>query len=281
MSIIIDKFYEKLKNKNYISIPYIEIVVATKCTLRCKDCANLMQYYDNPYIIDINTIKTSINRLIESVDNIEKFRILGGEPFLHPDLDEIINLVASSEKIKEVQIPTNGTILPKKESLIKALKHNKVSISISDYGEYSTKKKEIVQLGEQHNIKVEVMNMDYWLDYSSIECRSRSKEQLQDQYKQCNHQCTSLLNGKIFDCPRSAHGMDLGIIPKNSLEYIDLVDESKSILRIRREIIAMYNEQKKCIQACNYCNVGTSPKKIEPAIQLDTNDKKKNKVLIS
>lgn len=269
MSKVIDNFSNKLEEKKYVSIPYLEIVVTTKCTLKCKDCANLMQYYTNPYIIDIGTIKKSIEKLLKSIDNIDKFRILGGEPFMHSDLDEIINIASSSKKIKNIQVQTNGTILPRKDSLIKALQHKKVSISISDYGKYSIYKNEILEIGKKNNIKVELLSMNYWLDYSSIECRTRSKVELHEQYEKCNHQCTSLLNGKIFDCPRSAHGMDLGIIPYNSLEYIDLIDDKKSIATIRKEITNMYSNERKCIQACNYCNVGTEVEKIMPAIQLD------------
>lgn len=260
MDILIDK---------YMCIPYLEIVVTTKCSLRCKDCANLMQYYNYPYFIEIDIITKSILRLLDVVDSIDKLRILGGEPFLHPNLDEVIDLVASSDKIKEVQIVTNGTVLPVKQSLINILQNEKVSIAISDYGKYSSKKNELMLLGKYHKIKVELVKIDYWLDYSSIHQRKKTKKQLQEQYRKCNHQCTSLLNGKLFDCPRSGHGMDLGIIPVNSSEYIDLISIKKSIHVLRKEITQMFSTKRKFIQACDYCDVGNNPLKINPAIQIE------------
>lgn len=262
---------------NNLSLSYVEVVVTTKCTLKCKDCANLIQYYQLPYFIEIRTIKRSIERLLESVKSIARFRILGGETLLYPNLNEVVDMLVKSDKIGAIQIVTNGTIVPTNELLINALQNNKVSIAVSDYGNYSSKRKELIEFGMKHKIAAISIPISRWIDYGGINHRDRSEEQLKKQYTKCasmNLNNTSLLNGKLFDCPRSAHGMDLGIVPKNTGEYIDLIDESKSIDTIKKELSHMFHRCERFIQACNYCDAAVNPTKfIVPAIQIN-NDMK-------
>lgn len=258
-----------MKDTNNLSINYIELVVTTKCSLKCKDCANLMQYYKKPYDVDYEIIEKSINKLINSVDEIKKFRILGGEPFLHSRLEDVINLVANSEKIVSIEVVTNGTIYPKKQSTINALKNEKVNVVVSNYGKLSKEKDNIMDLKSTYGINVSLLEIDHWLDYSNISCRNNDDSYLNIQYKKCNHQCTSLLNGKLFDCPRSAHSMDLGIIPYNEDEFVNLIDDDNIDLT-RSKLVEMFEGNKQFIKACNYCDVGSNPKKIAPVLQINS-----------
>ena len=50
-----------------VYIPRIEIVLTTFCSLRCKDCSNLMQYYDKPYHINTDSIIQVLQNLTASI----------------------------------------------------------------------------------------------------------------------------------------------------------------------------------------------------------------------
>lgn len=249
-----------------IKIKYLELVVTTKCTLKCKDCANLIPLYKNPYSIEFNVIKESILRLLENIDSIERFRILGGEPFLYDDLDKVINLILKEDKIKKVEIVTNGTIYPQNIELIKTMINEKIKVVISDYGGLSKNKDRLLEMKEKYGVNVELLKIDYWLDYSKIHCRNRSDNDLQEQYTRCNHQCMSLFNGILYECPRCGHGMDLGIIEKKENEYINLLDENADY--IHEELIKFFFGNRKFISACNYCDIETEIKRIPVAFQL-------------
>lgn len=60
--------------------------------------------------------------------------MFGGEPFLHLQLADTIKYLGTcyADKIGQIVIITNGTVLPKQE-LLKILQKYKVSLSISDY----------------------------------------------------------------------------------------------------------------------------------------------------
>ena len=39
-----------------LNIKYIDIMITEKCSLKCKDCSNLMQYYQKPVNSDLNIL---------------------------------------------------------------------------------------------------------------------------------------------------------------------------------------------------------------------------------
>ena len=57
--------------------------VTTKCNLKCKGCIAMMDKYENPYTPDINTLLSDAESLVECVNFIEEFYIVGGESFLN------------------------------------------------------------------------------------------------------------------------------------------------------------------------------------------------------
>ena len=125
-----------------IYINYIEFPITTKCSLRCKECANLIQYYDEGRFLDCKEIINDVYKLCQTVKGIEMVRLLGGEPLLHPKLKEILIGILKNNNIKNVQIVTNGTLLIDKDMLV-ILKDKRVSIDISNYGKVSRNYKNI------------------------------------------------------------------------------------------------------------------------------------------
>ena len=108
-------------------LDYVEIPITTRCNLRCPDCANLMPLYNKPYDVDSDTIIHSIRKLSECFDACGQMRILGGEPFLHPDLKRFVAELPS-HKCKKISIPTNATIVPQDPELYEILRQKKVVI---------------------------------------------------------------------------------------------------------------------------------------------------------
>lgn len=248
-------------NKIYLS--YLELVVTVRCSLRCKDCGNLMQYYKKPYDVDMDVLKATIEKIEKSIERIQIVRILGGEPFLYPQLAAILKLLIACENIKIIGIPTNGTVRPSEE-VINLLKNNKVRLDISDYGVRDIS--DFIKMLESENIRYSVSIEKNWEDRGNMLCRNRNDEELDQQMKNCNQICRSVLNGKMFKCPRAAHGDDLEIIKTPEDEYVDFLrDESE----FSSKLVDLYY-RKRHLKACNYCDMGTDLCHVIPAgIQLD------------
>ena len=60
----------------------MDIVITTKCSMKCESCANLMQYYKSASSTD-EKILESVKKVSDNVDHISEYRIIGGEPLMN------------------------------------------------------------------------------------------------------------------------------------------------------------------------------------------------------
>lgn len=257
-------------NNSYLILNYIEMVITTKCSLRCRDCGNLIQYYDNPYHISREINLSAIDKLLDTVDQINMFRLLGGEPLLYLDLKEILIKLGESDKVRKVQIVTNGTLLIRDKEIMEILKEAKFSVYVSNYGAVSRNIKELEKAFIRDGITYEIAAEDYeWMDLGGIKRRERTKAEVTQQYKNCNPLCKSYINGKLHHCPRSSNGMDLGIVPENKKDFIDFLDKNVPREEKRRRLMEfLYGNSNLFVEACYYCDKGTKNiKKVKPGIQ--------------
>ena len=259
------KFHRYIKKDVYLK--YLEVPITTRCNLRCKDCSNLIQYYENPYHIDAKQLFRDIYRVSQSVRQIKQLRILGGEALLHPKLFCILKKLGQIENIREIQLVTNGTVLPD-ERLIRLLKAGKYSVDLSNYQEKSIHRKEWIRLMKENNIRyITQKGRIEWTAQADFSYRNRNEEQLEKALSSCKMDCINMLNGRLNLCPRSSHGMDLGIVPDDNKNYVDFRNVS-SKKAARKQLYNLLNI--KYIMACNYCDIflGNKLKKVRAAEQI-------------
>jgi MoaA/NifB/PqqE/SkfB family radical SAM enzyme len=101
------------------------------CNLKCIMCnpnssSKIAAEFKKHKIKDIDkTIKTAYNDDSKAgyfadiaiiLENIDRFSLIGGEAFVHPDFDEIFEMVMNSSNVGNIDlfIITNGTLLPQK-----------------------------------------------------------------------------------------------------------------------------------------------------------------------
>lgn len=129
-------YFQKRVTQGKVDIPYLELVLTTKCTLRCESCNNLMQYFSpkNQYTCTLEGILESLDCLLENIESIQRLRIIGGEPLMFKELPQLVVALEQRKKIRSFDILTNATIDFKEELLQELKKAKKLrKISISDY----------------------------------------------------------------------------------------------------------------------------------------------------
>ena len=83
--------------------------------MKCANCANLMQYYVSENS-DVEKLFKNLDYLMNIVDYIYEFRILGGEPYAQK-IHKIIDKISKFKNYKNIVIYSNATIIPKNENL--------------------------------------------------------------------------------------------------------------------------------------------------------------------
>lgn len=87
--------------------------VTPACQSRCKTCNIGRMYLANPEIVKQNLGLNEIEAVFKSLGPVYFFNVSGGEPFMRPDLAEIIRAACIHLKPNLIHIPTNA-ILPER-----------------------------------------------------------------------------------------------------------------------------------------------------------------------
>ncbi len=199
--------------------------------------------------IPLEILLPVIDRFLESVDGIHAFGLGGGEPFLHPQLSVMLAKTTSSEKVSWVRVYSTGMPIPK-GSALKALAHPKVTVGVSDYGELSKTLNAIKEIFSTHGIRFRIEKND-WTDFGGFENRRSTQEELAERFTKCwAIECMIIINGELHYCYRSAHGMDIGLVPRNSGDYVNLMDGT--VEEVRHNIGRFL--ERDFISACNHCD---------------------------
>ena len=233
-----------------------DIIITERCSLKCKDCSNLMQYYKEPKDCDIDIITRSIDALCSLADEINEFRVIGGEPFMNKEIHLVIKKLVGESKVRKIVIYTNGTIVPGEE-YVQCLKDDKVLFIITDYGPLSRKIDALVKVLRENNIAYHTLKVDGWADCSGIIKHNRDADQQRSVFRNCcAKNLITLSDGKLFRCPYAANAHRLAAIPDCESDYINILNGSIGVTDISemRNRVKDYLLRKEYLEACDYCN---------------------------
>jgi hypothetical protein len=248
---------KKYLDPNSLYIRSIDLIITEKCSLKCKDCSNLMQYYDAPVNLEDEELLQDLEDICSVADEINEIRIIGGDPFVKKDFHHVVAKAASYHNVNKVVVYTNGTICPPDEKLL-AIANSKTFVFITTYGDLSRNanklEERLIALGINYNKQPAYG----WTDCADVEEKKRTEAQLLNTFKFCcAKHFTTLTAGRIFRCPFSANVERLKAIPESPEDYVDIHQVANAPLDIKLAIknkLRTFLREITFINACNYCN---------------------------
>jgi organic radical activating enzyme len=97
---------------HYPHIEYLETMVTYACTLSCTGCTNYSDYNMRGGYVRWNTAKPWLDMLFDRM-RIDCFGLIGGEPFLNPELETWIREFKTNYPFVTLMISTNGQLFHK------------------------------------------------------------------------------------------------------------------------------------------------------------------------
>ena len=232
-------------------LKYVDIVITERCSMKCRDCANLMQYYAAPRHVDCADLLASVDAIVAAVDGISELRVLGGEPFVNKEMHTVVNHVVACPTVGRVVVYTNATIVPTGANL-SCLQHAKVLVDITNYGVHSRNYEALLACLREHRINF-LTKIPVWTDSGRIQRVERTPAELADVFANCCvNDVLTLLHGKLYRCPFSANATNLGAVPERASEVVDVCHED-SRDGLRAAVRSLYTKATP-LAACDYCN---------------------------
>lgn len=231
--------------QDVVSIQVLEFIVSHRCTLDCFHCGQQVgtikrevpeNYCDYP----LSRIKKDIDICMDNIDAVGTFSIIGGEPFIHADIIEIIEHCLTKKNVAIISVTTNGICNMPREGL-QRIKDSRVKINFSDYTASLDEKKK--KLFEENVEKVKSVGLNcnvavpIWSNTTNElrENPNMSPEYLTERKSVCNLG-PSVCNGVFYACTSAEMYSKTLKFPVDG-QYI-VLDESADV---RAEIKEMIN----------------------------------------
>jgi hypothetical protein len=179
--------------------------------------------------------------------------LLGGEPFLHPDLPDIVLALRDEPRLGAVSITTNGTLSPT-ERLLQVLRHPKTHVTISNYdGKVASASKALVNALSANGTHYHLADSSHpWVDAGGVVPRGRSEEHLRGMYARCLFaSCPTILGNRLYVCPRHANAVNLGLVSDTG---VDLLGASSEKLQMLKQQIIESVYMREFVPTCDLCD---------------------------
>ncbi|MCZ9868964.1 4Fe-4S cluster-binding domain-containing protein [Brachyspira hyodysenteriae] len=235
----------------------VEIHLVEHCNLNCQSCTHFSQIAEKEFL-DIEIFEKDIKQLSSLTNgNIERIRLMGGEPLLHPNCPDFFTMSRKYFKYSEIQLVTNAVLLVNKDdNFWKSLKENNIVIEATKYP-IKIDWDKIIELCNNYNVKINVSNGEgkdiiktsykYTIDVDG-------KQDALESFVTCwfANSCPSLKNGKLFTCPIACYINHFNKffgknIPTTENDYID-IHKANSYDELLNFIA-------KPIPLCKYCDI--------------------------
>ena len=213
--------------KKKVCLMEVHSTVTSRCTLKCKHCNMFMPYYKEHVGYTAKDILEDLELLFRHVDYIVAYRILGGEPLINNELEDMIKQIGDryGDRIGNIGIITNGTLLPD-EKLIETSKKYNVKFDFSDYTDVVDYKKrfdESVKIVSNAGLRYSVNRSLRWCDFGfPVNNRMYDFDKVREHMLSCGPIFHGLNDGKYYYCHVSWSADKAKLLKNVPDDYVDL-----------------------------------------------------------
>lgn len=208
--------------------------ITERCTLRCLECNQSTPFIKEPVHFSKEDFKADLDLFFQYVDYIYQADFVGGEPFTHPELYEMMEYAAQHyrDRMGSMHLMTNGTVLPSDEVLQLAAQYD-IMMDITDYSimipEIEEKVQSFIEKLKRFHVQYVINGNKYWKDYAigRAKLEFKNEEDKIEHFDNCATPCRYMRNGKLYYCTSDARAQRAGIVSEDSQSYLDFTQMTK------------------------------------------------------
>lgn len=216
---ILDYFLRKRRNRKVLD--YLEIHITDHCNLNCACCCHFAPLAEK-YFMSKEHFKNDLERLsFLSKGKINRIRLMGGEPLLHPNIIDLMQIARTLFQESDIAIHSNGILLSSiSNEFWEACERYKIGIILSYYPvdiDYTN----ICSLAKKHNVCLKTEIDTGVKKFRNFKLDLTGKQSYIKSWFYCTHADASvnLYEGKLYTCDITAHSKHLAKYFHIPLEY--------------------------------------------------------------
>ena len=241
----------------------LEYNTVEHCNYACRECSHMSPHMPVRYS-GLDVFRADLEAL-GAVYHVDRFRFVGGEPLLHPELVEFIRSARASGIADTIEIVTNGSRLDKvPDAVFRDIDY----LSISWYDDARCDQARIDRAEDrcrEHGTTLKVKRAGEFRMMQLTEPIS-DPDLVVDVYQTCqiahSWYCQTFLDGRFYLCSRplfTAAYLKQRNQPAPDLKHLDGVALHEPDLRHR---LQAYLSREEPLESCRHC-LGTVGKRIE------------------
>ena len=239
---------------------YVETHLVEHCNMNCRYCDHF-SCIAAPKFADLATFEKDLRRIRELSSGMERLRLLGGEPLLHPAITDFFNVARTLFPNIVIDIITNGLLLPRmNQAFFDAIKKHRIAVAVSPYFLYGHKLYQAIDSAyDKHAVPHELrllMGSYYEKKFSHIALDRTGSQDKFHSFTHCWHSGFRifLAEGKIFPCPIAPNIVHFNAQFPNSHDFQLTVNDYIDIYQAKSEaeIVDFLSHP---IDFCRFCNV--------------------------
>lgn len=264
--------YERVDGRTRVEA--FELHVVEHCNLRCAHCCNM-----SPYLADRTLSVAAVEEMCRAMAahlQVDVFKIMGGEPLLHPDLTGVLHAIRRSGISETIRLFTNGLLL---HQMSDAFWGALDELTVSNYTSAPVKPALLDGAREKARAFGVVLNVKPVAEFSEVMRAEREDDdaEVRRTYEGCwlRHRCLVVRGGKFFMCTRAAYaeefhdGLLHGAHPEDRDRALAGDGVPLSAPDLGSALLAYLNRAEP-LASCRFCHGGAGP--VAPHAQLSRAD---------
>lgn len=193
-------------------IPYLEMPITHICSLHCDGCSAYANY-NIKKTVSLETATSWFETWSKRIAP-NRFRVLGGEPFIHPDLPALVLTIRNFWPEAHIQVCTNGLNLDRHPEMGALLAEENMSLWLSVHSRepnYVAKINKACETLEswtsQYGTKIgagdNVQNWNRFYHGVGRDMEPFTEQDPVGSWKACHSKhCLNLVEGRLWKCPQ-------------------------------------------------------------------------------
>ena len=249
---------DKIPPEQRLYFKNITFVINQICSLRCKYCYSYANAYhkDRRVNFPVEQVLSDIDKVFDSIDGVKIVPLIGGETFLHPDLDRIVTKFLEKDNFGVLNVTTNG-ICKIRDKHLTVLQDDRIQVVFSNYKSSLPPNKcdmfdRNVELVQKSGAQVIVLNeTPQWTVPTTLWDKNYQLEVMKAKRNACHTPliCKYVKNGKFFPCTVADSIYSIGIADYPN-DYVE-IDPRLSRQDIRTAIHQLLNRS--YFDSCRHC----------------------------
>jgi organic radical activating enzyme len=257
-----------------IRVEAFELHVVEHCNLSCAHCCNMSPYLDARFL-PVEEIATHCRFMARHLD-VDVFKIMGGEPLLHPEITRILEVLKTTGISRTIRLFTNGLLLHRMDDdFWRALDE----LTVSNYASAPVKPAHLELIADKARRFDIVLNIKPVDRFSQVMAGARHDDEAATQatYDACwlRHRCLIVRHGRFYKCTRAAYFKEYQerlALPEREADPAAVAADDGVLLEGPDfgERLLEYLNARTPLGSCRYCLGSSGP--MVPHVQLGRRD---------